>query len=123
MQTAAANVAPHRLGQMQRAAEEMELSSPFVSNDQQILSDLDKIIANLERQQKNMATFGVPLTEDPAEDQLSVNQEVEEEEGLKTGRSQWTSLQQAREEIKQQEQPRKEIKQQQQLNRQQVDRV
>ena len=45
-----------------------------------------------------MATFGVPLTEDPAEDQLSVNQEVEEEEGLKTGRSQWTSLQQAREE-------------------------
>jgi len=47
MQTAAANVAPHRLGQMQRAAEEME-GSPFVSNDQKILSDLDRIIANLE---------------------------------------------------------------------------
>lgn len=33
-----------------------------------------------------MATFGVPLTEDPAEDKFSDNQEGEEE-GLKTGRS------------------------------------
>jgi hypothetical protein len=46
---------------MKRAADEMELSSPFVANDQQqILSDLDKIIANLEMQQKNMVTFGGP---------------------------------------------------------------
>ena len=38
----------------------MQPPAPVVSNDQQILSDLDKIIANLEMQQKNMATFGVP---------------------------------------------------------------
>ena len=30
-----------------------------VSNDQQILADLDKIINSLEQQQKNMATFGL----------------------------------------------------------------
>jgi len=34
MQTAAANVAPHRLGTMQRAAEEMQKPEPVVSNDQ-----------------------------------------------------------------------------------------
>ena len=70
MQTAAPNMAPHRLGQMQRAAEVMQPPVPVVNNDQQILSDLDKIIANLEMQQKNMATFGVPqpCNEDPAED-------------------------------------------------------
>jgi len=51
MQTASAKVARQRLGQMKRAADELELSSPLVSNDQQILSDLDKIIANLEKQQ------------------------------------------------------------------------
>ena len=33
---------------MQRAASEMQPPKPVVSNDQQILSDLDKIIANLE---------------------------------------------------------------------------
>ena len=50
MQTAAPNMAPHRLGQMQRAAEVMQPPAPVVNNDQQILSDLDKIIANLEMQ-------------------------------------------------------------------------
>lgn len=33
MQTAAANVAPHRLNTMQRAAEEMQKPEPVVSND------------------------------------------------------------------------------------------
>lgn len=33
MQTAAANVAPHRLGQMQKAAEEIEPIAPVVNND------------------------------------------------------------------------------------------
>ena len=101
MQTAAPNMAPHRLGQMQRAAEVMQPPVPVVNNDQQILSDLDKIIANLEMQQKNMATFGVPqpLDEDPAgEDKITENivDQQEEEDGEKSARSQWTSLSQAR---------------------------
>lgn len=98
MQTAAPNMAPHRLGQMQRAAEVMQPPVPVVNNDQQILSDLDKIIANLEMQQKNMATFGVPqpLDEDPAgEDKVTVNQ-PEQDDDQKSARSQWTSLSQAR---------------------------
>ena len=54
-----------------------------------------------------MATFGVPapLNEDPeGEDKQSVDNtnhniaKYEEEEGLQTGRSQWTSLSKAREE-------------------------
>ena len=62
----------------------MQPPVPVVNNDQQILSDLDKIIANLEMQQKNMATFGVPqpCNEDPAEDK-----QTEEEEGQKSARS------------------------------------
>jgi hypothetical protein len=31
-----------------------------ISNDKQIMNDLDRIISNLEAQQKNLATFGVP---------------------------------------------------------------
>ena len=38
------------------------------NNDQQILADLDKIINNLELQQKNMATFGVPKLEESDEE-------------------------------------------------------
>ena len=59
-------------------------------------------------QQKNMATFGIPSTlkEDPEEDKVSTDNikaqgpqlEDGEEDGLKTGRSQWTSLSKAREE-------------------------
>ena len=64
------------------------------------MSDLDKIIANLELQQKNMATFGVPqpMNEDPdGEDRVSTaNAGAIEEEGNQTGRSQWTSLSKAR---------------------------
>lgn len=79
----------------------MQPPVPVVNNDQQILSDLDKIIANLEMQQKNMATFGVPqpLDEDPAgEDKITENivDQQEEEDGEKSARSQWTSLSQAR---------------------------
>jgi len=49
MQTAAPNVAPHKLSTMQRAAQEMEpAEKPKTNNDQQILTDLDRIIANLE---------------------------------------------------------------------------
>ena len=45
------------------------------NNDQQILADLDKIISNLEKQQKNMQTFGIPkLTE--------VDDDEEEEQDL-----------------------------------------
>jgi len=93
MATAAPNVAPHRLGQMQRAAEEMQPPQPAVNNDQQILSDLDKIIANLELQQKNMATFGVPQPVDEdeeGEDKASdhnVERREEEDEGERTARS------------------------------------
>lgn len=79
---------------------------PVVSNDQQILSDLDKIIAGLELQQKNMATFGIPAQcdEDPDEyiensaNAYQDNRQDEEEEGQRTERSQWTSLAKVREE-------------------------
>ena len=53
-------------------------------------------------QQKNMATFGVPqrVEDDPeGEDKPSTKgHDEEEDEGMKTGRSQWTSLSKAREE-------------------------
>ena len=56
----------------------MDPAKPKVNADQQILTDLDRIIANLEMQQKNMATFGVPATlpEDPEEDKVSDHKKV-----------------------------------------------
>ena len=67
--------------QMQSHADDVQPANakPAGNTDQQILTDLDRIIANLEMQQKNMATFGVPTPtpqpEEHGEDGSPVDQQ------------------------------------------------
>lgn len=49
-----------------------------ISNDKQIMDDLDRIINNLEAQQKNLATFGLPA------DKTSSRQQTAEKRFLAT---------------------------------------
>ena len=93
LQTADPSNGASRLQQMQAAAEptpspmretanEQRLGASS-NNDQQILADLDKIINNLEQQQKNMATFGVPKLEEADEED---DEDLEDAEPRQTGR-------------------------------------
>ena len=62
----------------QPSLSEQKLGMSNSNNDKQILADLDKIISNLEKQQKNMQTFGIPkLTEadDDEEDDGDIDKE------------------------------------------------
>ena len=94
-------------------AEQYALQTPhFVQSDRtagtaddkpgindQILADLDKIISNLEAQQKNMQTFGIKVNQIPESDEEERPEPIEEEPAGSVTQStnrKWKTLKDAR---------------------------